>query len=127
MIQIGTYLNVADNSGGKKIFCIKVLSSSQCRYAAVGDLILVSVKTLRAKRRSFSKVKKGEIYKALVIRTKFPVYSFFGDKTQFTENAAVLLNKQQKIIGTRIFGSVLRSFRFTKFLKILSVSSNICC
>jgi len=125
MIQSGTYLNIVDNSGARIAFCIKVLSGYRRRYAYTGDVITISIKSLRSKRRASSKTKKGEIHKALIIRTKIQKKIFSGDKLQFTENSAVLLHKQNKFLGTRIFGSVPKLFRFTKYLKIISLSSGI--
>ena len=125
MIQNGSYLHVVDNSGAKIAYCIKVLSGYKCRYAVTGDLIVISIKNLRSKRRSTSKTKKGEIYKAVVVRTKAKKKNFFGDDIIFFENSIVLLNKQYKCIGTRIFGSVPKFLRYTKFLKIASLSSGL--
>jgi large subunit ribosomal protein L14 len=122
MIQNHTYLNIIDNSGAKNVSCIKVINGYKRRYAKIGDLIMVSIKNLRLKRRSSSKVKKGELFKALIIRTKIKTDSFFGDHFLFLENAAILLNKQNKLVGTRIFGSVPKNFRRTKFLKICFLS-----
>jgi large subunit ribosomal protein L14 len=122
MIQNGTFLSVVDNSGAKFAACIKILSGYRSRYAGVGDVVLVSIKNLRTKRRSSSKIKKGEIYHALVIRTVKPTLAFQGDSFQFFNNSVVLLNKQKKFIGTRVFGAVPKNFRNTKFLKILSLS-----
>jgi len=125
MIQGGTILNVIDNSGAKKVCCIKVLAGYRRRYAFVGDLIMVSVKSLRTKRKSTSKTKKGEIYKALVVRTKYNVKKISGEKISFFENSVILLSKQNKFIGTRIFGSLPVSFRYTKYLRILSLSNGL--
>ncbi len=125
MIQNGTFLNVLDNSGAKKVFCIKVLSGYRKRYASIGDKIIVSIKKLRSKRRASSKVKKGDIYSALIIKTKVTKPYLFGDKISFSENTVVLLNKQNKLIGTRIFGVMPKSFRFTKYLKTLFLSSGV--
>jgi len=125
MIQSGTFLNVIDNSGAKSVACIKVLSGYRRRYANIGDLIVVSVKNLRAKRRSSSKIKKGEITKALVVRTKSSLRSFSGEEINFFENSVVLLNNQKKPLGTRIFGSLPKFFRFTKFLRIISLSAGL--
>jgi len=125
MIQNGTYVNVVDNSGAKTALCIKVLSGFRRRYGNIGDTIMVSIKSLRVKRRSVSKTKKGEIYKAVIIRTKSTKTFFSGDNICFFENSIVLLNKQNKFLGTRIFGSVPRFFRYTKFLKIASLSSGL--
>ena len=119
MIQVGTYLNVVDNSGAKKACCLKVLKGYQRRYAFPGDIIVVSIKSLRSKRRSTSKAKKGQIFKALVVRTKARIKkSFSGESLNFFENSVVLLNNQNKLIGTRIFGTLPKFFRYTKFLKL---------
>ena len=125
MIQSGTFLKVFDNSGAKTVFCIKVLSGYKRRYAYSGDKIIISVKNLRVKRRAFSKVKKGEIHTALIIKTKKLVKAKYGDSFSFLENGVVLLNKQNKLIGTRIFGSLSNSFRYTKYLKFLFLASGI--
>jgi large subunit ribosomal protein L14 len=125
MIQAGTFLNVIDNSGAKNVSCIKVLSGYRRRYAGVGDLIIVSVKNLRTKRRSTSKIKKGEMSKAVVVRTKSTIKSFSGERLNFFENSAVLLNNQKKPLGTRIFGSLPKNFRFTKYLRLVSLSAGI--
>ena len=125
MIQAGTFLNVIDNSGAKNVSCIKVLSGYRRRYAGVGDLIVVSVKNLRTKRRSTSKIKKGEMSKAVVVRTKATIKSFSGERVNFFENSAVLLNNQKKPLGTRIFGSLPKNFRFTKYLRLVSLSAGI--
>ena len=119
MIQVGTTLKVLDNSGAKIVGCIKVLSGYRRRYAKLGDRIVVSIKELRTKRRKFSKVKKGEIYNALILKTKKLKNYKNGDSFCFFENAVVLLNKQNKLIGTRVFGAVHKHFRYTKYLKFL--------
>ena len=123
MIQIGSYLNVIDNSGAKKVACIRINASCKKRYAYDGDNIVVSVKSLRSTRRLFSKVKKGEVLNALIITTKKEKKDFFSNNYSFFENSAILLTKQNKLIGTRVFGGLPKSFRFTKYMKILSLSS----
>lgn len=125
MIQVGTLLKVLDNSGAKIVSCIKVLSGYKRRYAKLGDQIIVSVKQLRTKRRAFSKVKKGEIYHALILKTKSAKCYKFGDNIAFFENAALLLNKQNKLIGTRVFGAVHKHFRYTKYLKFLFLAMGL--
>lgn len=125
MIQSGTYLNVLDNSGARSVCCIKVLPGFQRRYAKIGDRIIVSVKKLRTKRRLFSRVKKGEIYKALIVKMKTLTKFKCGNKINFSENGVVLLNKQNKLIGTRIFGGLSKSFRYTKYLKFLFLAGGI--
>lgn len=127
MVQVGTILNVVDNSGARKACCIKVLSGYKKRYAMIGDLIVVSIKNLRTKRKLTSKVKKGEVYKALVVRTISNQKHFSEDSINFFENSIVLLNKQNKFVGTRVFGSLPTSFRFTKYLKLISLSSGLIC
>lgn len=123
MIQNGTYLNVIDNSGAKEAICIQVTSGYRRRYAYTGDILVVSIKSLRSKRKLASKTKKGEVYRALVVRTKKTKNFFCGDNSAFLENSIILLNKQNKILGTRIFGALPKYFRYTKYLKILSLSS----
>jgi large subunit ribosomal protein L14 len=122
MIQIGTFLNVIDNSGARNVATIKILGGYKRRYAYVGDTILISVKNIRSKRRFSSKTKKGEIYKALIVKTKNKSKTFNGDSIQFLENSVVLLNKQNKLVGTRVFGSVSKKLRYTKFLRVVSLS-----
>lgn len=120
---MGTSLNVLDNSGARNALCIKVFPGYKRRYANIGDIILVSIKMLRSKRRDSLKVKKGELYRALVIKVKVPIKKFSGDSFFYVGNSSVvLLNKQNKFIGTRILSSVSKIFRFTKYLKILSIS-----
>ena len=123
MIQVGTELKVVDNSGAKKAYCIKVLAtSSNNKIAKLGTFILVVIKALRKqKSKSKLKVKKGEIVKALVIRTK----NFNKNNIYFFENAVVLYSKQMKLIGTRIFGPILKSFRYTKHLRVTLISKKL--
>lgn len=125
MVQNNTVLNIIDNSGAKIVECIKVYSGYKRRYAYVGDTILVTVKSLRSKRRGISKIKKGELYKALIIRTKFKKTLSTGDSIRFKENSAILLTKQNKFVGTRIFGSVPKIFKKTKFFKLITLSSGL--
>jgi large subunit ribosomal protein L14 len=123
MIQIGSFLNVVDNSGAKKVACIRINASCKKRYAETGENIIVSVKSLRSKRRAFSKVKKGELFNALVVRTKKAKKDFFKNEHSFLHNSVILLTRQNKLIGTRVFGGLPKFFRFTKYMRILSVSS----
>jgi large subunit ribosomal protein L14 len=125
MIQSGTFLNVIDNSGAKLVCCIKVMRGFKRRYASMGDVVLVSVKTLRKKRRLFSKVKKGEIYRALIIRTKIGVNYISSDNLKFLTNSVVLLKRQNKLIGTRVFGSISKNFRYTKYMRLVSLSAGL--
>lgn len=125
MIQTGTILNVVDNSGAKKVCCIKVMKGFKQRYAYMGDLIMISVKSLRKKRKSTSKTKKGQIYKALVLQTKIGTKNGSGCKIRFLENCVTLLSKQDKFVGTRILGPVSSQLRNTKFLRVLSIASGL--
>ena len=125
MIQNGTFLNVIDNSGAKIAYCIRIVSGYKKQYGYIGDTVLVSVKTLRAKRRSTSKVKKGELYKAVLISSKASLQLNAGESLKFFNNSIVLLNKQNKLIASRITSPVPKIFRYTKFLKIASISSGL--
>jgi large subunit ribosomal protein L14 len=121
MIQMQSTLSVADNSGAKKLMCIKVLGGSKRRYAGIGDIIKVSVKEAIPR----GKVKKGEVYNAVVVRTRKGVRRPDGSLIRFDGNAAVLLNNQQQPIGTRIFGPVTRELRGEKFMKIISLAPEV--
>ncbi len=121
MIQMSTVLNVADNSGAKKIACIKVLGSSNKRYARLGDIIVVSVKEALPN----SKVKKGEVYRAVVVRMKKNTRRNDGSYIKFDENSAVLINRQNEPVGTRIFGPVARELRARNFMKIVSLAPEV--
>jgi large subunit ribosomal protein L14 len=118
MIQMQTVLDAADNSGARRVQCIKVLGGSKRRYAAVGDVIKVSVKDAIPR----GKVKKGEIYSAVVVRTRKGVRRSDGSLIRFDGNAVVLLNNQRQPIGTRIFGPVTRELRGAEFMKIVSLA-----
>ena len=121
MIQMQTVLDAADNSGARRIQCIKVLGGSKRRYAAVGDVIKVSVKDAIPR----GKVKKGEVYNAVVVRTRKGVRRKDGSMIRFDGNAAVLLNARLEPIGTRIFGPVTRELRTNKFMKIISLAPEV--
>ena len=121
MIQTQSYLEVADNSGARRVMCIKVLGGSKRRYARVGDLIKVTVKEAIPR----GKVKKGQVITAVVVRTKKGVRRPDGSLIKFDENAAVLLNAQDAPIGTRIFGPVTRELRGEKFMKIISLAPGV--
>lgn len=121
MIQATTVLDVADNSGAKKVQCIKVLGGSRRRYASVGDIIVVSVKEAIPN----SRVKKGDIQKAVVVRTSKEVARPDGSYIKFDTNSAVLVTKDQDPIGTRIFGPVARELRARKFMKIISLAPEV--
>lgn len=121
MIQMRTILNVADNSGARKVQCIKVLGGSRRRYANIGDVIKVSVKDAIAQ----GKVKKGEVSFALVIRTRDGVRRTDGSLIRFDNNAVVLLNAQMQPVGTRVFGPVTRELRTEQFMKIVSLALEV--
>ena len=121
MIQMQTCLDVADNSGARRVMCIKVLGGSHRRYADVGDIIKVSIKDAIPRGR----VKKGEVYNAVVVRTRKGVRRADGSVVRFDGNAAVLLNNQHQPIGTRIFGPVTRELRSEKFMKIISLAPEV--
>lgn len=121
MIQTQTMLDVADNSGARRVMCIKVLGGSHRRYATVGDIIKVTVKDAIPQ----GKVKKGQVLKAVVVRTRKGVRRPDGSLIRFDGNAAVLLNNQDAPIGTRIFGPVTRELRGEKFMKIISLAPEV--
>ncbi len=121
MIQMQTMLSVADNSGARSVQCIKVLGGSHRRYAGIGDIIKVTVKESNPR----GKVKKGDVYNAVVVRTRKGVRRQDGSLIRFDGNAAVLLNTQLAPIGTRIFGPVTRELRTEKFMKIVSLAPEV--
>ncbi len=121
MIQMQSVLDVADNSGAKKLFCIKVLGGTRRKYASVGDIVVVSVR----EALPMSKVKKGEVYRAVIVRTAKEIPRSDGSYIRFDNNSAVLLNPQQEPIGTRIFGPVARELRAKNFMKIISLAPEV--
>jgi large subunit ribosomal protein L14 len=121
MIQTQTYLDIADNSGARRVMCIKVLGGSKRRYAGVGDIIKVTVKEAIPRGR----VKKGQVLDAVVVRTKKGVRRPDGSIVRFDDNAAVLLNAQKQPIGTRIFGPVTRELRNDNFMRIVSLAPEV--
>jgi len=121
MIQTQSYLEVADNSGARRVMCVKVLGGSHRRYARVGDIIKVSVKEAIPR----GKVKKGQVMNAVVVRTRKGVRRQDGSLIKFDDNAAVLLNAQNAPIGTRIFGPVTRELRSERFMKIVSLAPEV--
>ncbi|MDA1343181.1 MAG: 50S ribosomal protein L14 [Methyloglobulus sp.] len=121
MIQMQTNLDVADNSGAKRVMCIKVLGGSHRRYAGIGDIIKVSIKDAIPRGR----VKKGEVYNALVVRTAKGVRRADGSIIRFDGNAAVILNNNLQPLGTRIFGPVTRELRGERFMKIISLAPEV--
>lgn len=126
MLQVGSVLKVIDNTGARTAACIKVKPSYRSKFAFIKDIIIVSIKSLRSKRKSAIKVKKGEIYHAIILRAKSKKRLFSGGYICYNEPASIaLLNKQKKIFGTRIFGSLSKSFRYTNYLKVLSLCSGV--
>ncbi len=121
MIQSESRLEVADNSGAKEVLCIKVLGGSKRRYASVGDVIVVTVKDAVPR----GKAKKGEIFRAVIVRTKQAVRRVDGSTIAFDKNAAVLINKQGEPIGSRIFGPVTRELRSAGYMKIISLAPEV--
>ncbi len=121
MIQVESKLNVADNSGARQVQCIKVLGGSKRRYAGIGDVVVVSVKDAIPR----GKVKKGEVARAVVVRTSKEVQRKDGTAIRFDTNAAVLIDKKNDPIGTRIFGPVARELRAKKFMKIVSLAPEV--
>ena len=121
MIQMQSNLFVADNSGAKRIQCIKVLGGSKRRFASIGDIIVVSIKDAIPR----AKVKKGEVFKAVIVRTSKEFTRQDGSTIRFDKNAAVLLDKKEEPIATRIFGPVTRELRTKKFMKIISLAPEV--
>lgn len=121
MIQTESRLDVADNSGAKEVLCIKVLGGSKRRYASVGDVIVVSIKDALPR----GKVKKGDVHRAVIVRTKQALKRVDGSEISFDTNAAVIINKQGEPIGTRIFGPVTRELRSLGYMKIISLAPEV--
>ena len=121
MVQTTTTLDVADNSGAKKIMCIRVLGGTKRKYASVGDVIVVSIKEAIPN----AKVKKGEVAKAVIVRTKKEVSRADGSYIRFDTNSAVLVDKDNEPVGTRIFGPVARELRAKRFMKIISLAPEV--
>ena len=121
MVQMQTRLDVADNSGARSVMCIKVLGGTRRRYASIGDVIVVSVKDASPN----SKVKKGDIMKAVIVRTAKEVNRNDGSYIRFDNNSAVLINNQNEPVGTRIFGPVARELRAKNFMKIISLAPEV--
>lgn len=121
MIQMQTILDVADNSGAKKLFCIKVLGGSKRKYASIGDIIVCSVREALPN----SKVKKGDVVKAVVVRTAKEIGRPDGSYIRFDDNSGVVINNQREPVGTRIFGPVARELRARKFMKIISLAPEV--
>lgn len=121
MIQMQTNLDVADNSGARRVQCIKVLGGSKRKYASIGDIVVVSVKEAIPRGR----VKKGDVRRAVVVRTSKEINRPSGERIRFDKNACVLINNQQEPIGTRIFGPVTRELRGKGFMKIISLAAEV--
>jgi large subunit ribosomal protein L14 len=121
MIQMQTRMDVADNSGAREVMCIKVLGGSKRKTAAIGDIVVVSVKDAIPR----GKVKKGDVHKAVIVRTRFATKRADGSSIRFDRNAAVLISNQGEPIGTRIFGPVARELRAKKFMKIVSLAPEV--
>jgi large subunit ribosomal protein L14 len=121
MIQMTSVLDVADNSGAKKVYCIKVLGGSRRRYATIGDVVIVSIR----EAIPGAKVKKGEVARAVIVRTKRELARPDGSYIKFDGNSAVLINKENEPIGTRIFGPVARELRAKRFMKIISLAPEV--
>jgi large subunit ribosomal protein L14 len=121
MIQMTSVLDVADNSGAKKVFCIKVLGGSRRRYASIGDVVIVSIR----EAIPGAKVKKGEVARAVIVRTRRELARSDGSYIKFDGNSAVLINKENEPIGTRIFGPVARELRAKRFMKIISLAPEV--
>jgi large subunit ribosomal protein L14 len=121
MIQMTSVLDVADNSGAKKVYCIKVLGGSRRRYAGIGDVVIVSIR----EAIPGAKVKKGEVARAVIVRTRRELARSDGSYIRFDGNSAVLINKENEPIGTRIFGPVARELRAKRFMKIISQAPEV--
>lgn len=121
MIQTESVLDVADNSGAKRVLCIKVLGGSRRRYASLGDVIVVSIKEALPNAR----VKKGDVAKAVIVRTRREVARADGTYVKFDTNSAVLINDAREPVGTRIFGPVARELRYKRFMKIISLAPEV--
>jgi large subunit ribosomal protein L14 len=121
MIQMQTVLDVADNSGAKKLYCIKVLGGSKRKYAGIGDIIVASVKEAIPN----SKVKKGDVVKVVIVRTAKEIGRPDGSYIRFDDNSGVVINNQREPVGTRIFGPVARELRAKKFMKIISLAPEV--
>jgi len=121
MIQMTSVLDVADNSGAKKVYCIKVLGGSRRRYAGIGDVVIVSIR----EAIPGAKVKKGEVSRAVIVRTRRELARPDGSYIKFDGNSAVLINKENEPIGTRIFGPVARELRAKRFMKIISLAPEV--
>jgi large subunit ribosomal protein L14 len=116
-------MNVIDNSGAKKVYCIKVLNGYQKIYGSIGDLLIVSIKNIRFKKKKVLKIKKGDVCTALLVRTKSFIKKYSLESISFFLNSVILINAKKKLIGTRIFGSLPKTLRYTRFFRLLSLCS----
>lgn len=121
MIQVESMLDIADNSGAKRVQCIKVLGGSKRKYASIGDVVVIAIKEAIPN----SKVKKGDVKKAVIVRTKKEINRVDGSYIRFDDNSAVLVNNEKEPIGTRIFGPVARELRAKRFMKIISLAPEV--
>jgi large subunit ribosomal protein L14 len=125
MIQKETYLNIIDNTGVKKVSCIHIYGGYRKRYAHIGDIVLTAVKSVKSKNSEELKYKKGDIAKVLILYTNKEYKTFYSDHFKNYENAGVIISANNKIVGSRIFGSVNNKFRFSKFLKVVTLSKGV--
>jgi len=125
MIQVGTQLKVHDNSGAKIVSCIKVLGGYKKRYAYIGDKVVLSIKALRAKRRAQTKVQKGKVSYGLVVQTKLTKHLNSNFIYSFKENAVILINQQNKPIASRIIGGIPRQIRYTRYMRVATLSAGL--
>ena len=125
MIQTGSVLSICDNSGAKFAKCIRILKGSKTRYGKIGDKVVLTIKMLRAKRRAQSKVQKGKIFYGLIVHTKQDVVSLHGISQKFLINSAILLNQQNKPIGSRILLGLPRKIRYSKYMRLTAISAGI--
>ena len=122
---MGTILNVADNSGAKTVICIKPSKGFKNRYSGIGQVILVSIKSLRSKRKSNTTITRGDVCKALIIRTRVVKKSLYGESSLFIDNAVILLNKQNKFLFSRVFGPIPNKIRYTKYMRAVTMSAGV--
>jgi len=125
MIQVGTFLRVIDNSGAKLAYCIRVCGGFKRRAAKLGDTILIAINRLRKRRKRFSRVKRGSVLSALIVRTRRPLKYVFNDSISFFENTAVVLNRKNKLLGTRIFGLLPKALRFTRYMRSIILCKGV--
>jgi large subunit ribosomal protein L14 len=125
MIQTGSLVNVSDNSGARIACCLKVLNGYRRRYAKIGDVIVVSIKKLRAKRKAQSRVQKGSVMRAVILRTKVCKRGQDGISFNFSENSVALISNKGRPIGTRIIGSLPKTLRYSKYMRMVSISAGL--